>query len=158
MNENIKALYGNKIRVRVAGLCWKDDSLLLVNHSLYKGQDFWAPPGGGLDFGQRMEDCLKQEFMEETGLQINVDGFRFVAEFVNPPLHAIELFADVSISGGVLTTGYDPELTAEGQIIRAAKFVPWETVLAMPAQIKHGILKLCATVKELKTLTGFYRI
>ncbi|MBL7845220.1 MAG: NUDIX domain-containing protein [Cyclobacteriaceae bacterium] len=158
MDENIKALYGNSIRVRVCGLCWRDDSLLLINHSLYPGQDFWAPPGGGLEFGQRMEDCLTREFMEETGLQIRVDSFRFVAEFVNPPLHAIELFADVSITGGKLTTGSDPEMRADNQIIRAVEFVPWEALQAMPGHEKHGILKLCKTIKELKTLTGFHRI
>lgn len=158
MDQNVKTLYGNKVRVRVSGLCWKDDSLLLINHNLYQEHDFWAPPGGGLEFGQRIEEGLMREFMEETGLQIRVDGFRFVAEYVNPPLHAIELFADVSIVEGKLITGSDPEMNAENQIIRVVKFVPWETVKAIPEHGKHGILKLCKTIKELKTLAGFYRI
>lgn len=158
MKQNIEAHFGNKVRVRVCGLCWKDDSLLLINHRLYEGQDFWAPPGGGVEYSQPMEDCLKREFMEETGLQINVDSFRFVAEFVKPPLHAIELFADVSVTGGRLIRGVDPEMPAETQIIHAVEFVPWSTVQSIPEYEKHGILKLCKTVKELKTLTGFYRI
>jgi 8-oxo-dGTP diphosphatase len=158
MEQNIESHFGNKVRVRVCGLCWKDDSLLLINHSLYEGQDFWAPPGGGVEFGQPMADCLKREFLEETGLQIKVESFRFVAEFVNPPLHAIELFADVFITGGSLLKGVDPEMAVENQIIRAVEFVPWSTVQAIPGHEKHGILRLCKSIEDLKTLTGFYRI
>ncbi len=158
MDKNVNTLYGNKVRVRVSGLYWKENSLLLVNHNLYEGQDFWAPPGGGLDFGQHMEDCLKREFMEETGLQIKVNGFRFVTEFVNPPLHAIELFADVSVTGGRLSTGSDPEMQPENQIIKSVEFVPWDVIMAMPEAEKHGILKHCKTHEELKNLTGFYGI
>ncbi len=158
MEQHIEAQFGNKVRVRVCGLCWKGDSLLLINHRLYEKQDFWAPPGGGVEYGQDMNECLKREFLEETGLQINVNSFRFVAEFIKSPLHAIELFADVTVTGGSLITGLDPEMTSENQIIYAAEYVPWSTVQTLPEQEKHGILKLCKTVNELKTLTGFYRI
>ncbi|MBX2962409.1 MAG: NUDIX domain-containing protein [Cyclobacteriaceae bacterium] len=158
MDKNIETLFGNRLRVRVCGLCWKGDSLLLINHSLYPGQAFWSPPGGGIEVGQSKEECLEREFLEETGLAIKVLAFRFVAEFIKPPLHAIELFADVAAIGGNLMVGTDPEMMGNNQIIRSVQYLSWKTIQGIPAHEKHGILTHCKSIKELKTLTGFCRI
>src|SRR5688500_12756173 len=100
MNTELTTVYGNKIRVRVCGLCWQEDKLLMVNHSGIRDGDFWAPPGGGLEFGESLEQRLKQEFLEETGLAVSPGHFIFGSEFIQKPLHAIELFFNVSIVGG----------------------------------------------------------
>jgi 8-oxo-dGTP pyrophosphatase MutT (NUDIX family) len=31
---------------------------------------FWEFPGGGLDFGEKPEDCIKRELLEEMGLTV----------------------------------------------------------------------------------------
>jgi 8-oxo-dGTP diphosphatase len=98
MDQEITALYGKKVRVRVCGLCWEDNKLLLVNHRSLKPVNFWAPPGGGLEFGEKVENALKREFGEETGLEIAVTRFAFGCEYIQDPLHAIELFFHVKRS------------------------------------------------------------
>ena len=68
---------------------------------------------GGLQYGESMQECLKREFEEETGLQVKVKRFLFVNEFLQPPLHAVEFFFEVRITGGNLRTGTDPEAAAD---------------------------------------------
>ncbi len=158
MQETITSLYGNRTRIRVCGLCWKDDRLLMVNHRMVDQPRFWAPPGGGVEFGQRVAETLAREFLEETGLVISVAHFRFITEFIAPPLHALELFFDVRIIGGNLRTGTDPEMPPGEQLIQAVTFMDWVELMALPEAHRHGIFRHIDTVKDLQTLTGFYRI
>ena len=77
MNTEIAKIYGNKVRIRVCGLCWQADSLLMVNHSSLTNGDFWAFPGGGVEFGQTLDENLKREFMDETNLSIKTCSILF---------------------------------------------------------------------------------
>ena len=109
LNPNL-ASYSDKLRVRVCGICLQDNKLLLVRHQATIGNHaFWAPPGGGLEYGETVQECLKREFLEETGLQVEVIRFLYLNEFLQPPLHALELFFEVRVTGGTLRTGTDPE-------------------------------------------------
>ncbi|GAB3815467.1 hypothetical protein GCM10028895_09580 [Pontibacter rugosus] len=97
--------YADKLRVRVCGICIKEDKLLLVRHSnTIDNKAFWAPPGGGIEFGETMHQGLKREMLEETGLQVQVCRFLFVNEYVNPPLHAVEFFFEVAVEAGEIIT------------------------------------------------------
>lgn len=154
MEQKIADAYGNRLRVRVCGLCWDGDRLLLVNHQGVSGEDFWAPPGGGLEFGESVHDCLRKEFVEETGLSVAPGRFRFACEFIQAPLHAIELFFDVTETGGTLIKGDDPELP----IIKEVRFMTPSEIDALPALSRHGILRLVPSPADLRTLDGFFRI
>ncbi len=154
MDTSIAELYGNRVRVRVCGLCWEDGRLLLVNHRGLTPDDFWAPPGGGLEFGERAEERLQKEFMEETGLKIVVSRFLFVCEFVRHPLHAVELFFDVRAETTEATRGADPEL----DIISDVKFMTVEEIAAIADSRRHSIFGLTRSPDDLRTLTGFFRI
>lgn len=158
MKSEIIEKFGNQVRVRVCGLCWQDDHLLLINHvGLHKG-NFWAPPGGGIDFTQPATEALAQEFLEETGLRIKPVGLQFVCEYVNPPLHAVELFFSVQVTGGSLTRGTDPEMKEPNQLIEDVRFLSWAEILQINGSEKHGIFRFCKQAKDLRKLTGFYRI
>ena len=128
MNQEIINQYGNQLRVRVCGICVQDDKILLINHSgMNESDEFWSPPGGGLQFGETIEDCLKREFLEETKTIILVGDFLRINEFVKPPLHAIELFYEVKIVSGEIQIGFDPEM--QEQIIKDVKWLSFEEVL-----------------------------
>ena len=60
MEKEITEIYGSRVRVRVCGLCWKEDKLLMVKHKSLQKEGFWSPPGGGIDFGQSIEETLKK--------------------------------------------------------------------------------------------------
>ncbi len=132
--------FGNKVRVRVCGLCIEKEKVLLVNHnSLNEQNEFWSPPGGGLEFGQSSSANLKREFFEETGIIIEIENFLFVHEYLNPPLHAIELFFNVKRIGGNLKVGTDPELIVDKQIIIDARFVSIEEIKKIAENSLHQI-------------------
>ena len=154
MHNKINDVYGNRVRVRVCGLCWRGDNLLMVNHRGISAGDFWAPPGGGLEFGESAEERLRVEFREETGLIIDPAAFRFACEYVQKPLHAIELFFEVAETGGILEKGYDPELS----IIEAVQFMSPDEISNIQSEHRHGIFRRVQSPVELKTLTGFFRI
>ncbi|MBB6610020.1 NUDIX hydrolase [Pontibacter sp. Tf4] len=140
INPNAAA-YADKVRVRVCGICIQDEKLLLVRHqATIRNRDFWAPPGGGLQFGESLADCLKREFLEETGLIVEVGRFLFVNEFMQAPLHAIEFFFEVKATGGELITGHDPEATPEMQLIEEVAWKTKHQVREIPLPDKHRIL------------------
>ncbi len=154
MQPEINNIYGNKIRVRACGLCWQGDQLLMVNHQGITAGDFWAPPGGGLEFGESVDQRLRREFLEETGLHVSVGDFRFACEFIRGPLHAIELFFEVTAVKGALTKGNDPELA----IIQDVKFLAPPGIRDIPAPSLHGIFRFVPSAEDLKTLSGFFTI
>jgi len=153
MTPEIAEIYGNRVRLRVCGLCWQEDSLLLILHKM-GDNDFWAPPGGGVEYGETLEDALKREFLEETRLTVAVEKFLFGCEFIKTPLHAVELFFEVKKVGGVLESGYDPEL----QLIESARFLSWKNVKNIPEKSLHGIINKCPDLDSLRQLRGFYSI
>ncbi|WP_299821659.1 NUDIX hydrolase [uncultured Pontibacter sp.] len=149
LNPNAAA-YAEKLRVRVCGICIKNDKLLLVQHDHTIGNKaLWAPPGGGLHYGETMQQCLKREVLEETGLQVEVNRFLFMNEFLQPPLHALEFFFEVSITAGEPVTGTDPEAPADQQLIKQVKWLPIKEILAIPLQDKHKVLQYLISLDDL---------
>jgi 8-oxo-dGTP diphosphatase len=154
MEAELAKIYGNKVRVRACGICWRENQLLMVCHKAVTETRFWSPPGGGVEFGDSIEATVKKEFMEETGLAISVGSFLFGCEYIEKPIHAIELFYNVSIQGGSLRCGFDPEF----QIIELVKFMDFEEIKKMPVSEVHGVFRITETSDDLKHLRGFYRI
>ena len=145
MNKELIRQYGNQLRVRVCGICVQSGKVLLINHSgMNESGEFWSPPGGGLEFGESIEDCLKREFLEETNTVISVGKFLTVREFLKPPIHAIELYYEVKIESGNIKKGFDPEM--DYQIIKDIQWLSFEDVLGKEegrfAEVLVGIASL----------------
>jgi 8-oxo-dGTP diphosphatase len=128
--------YGGKIRIRVCGVCERGDQVLLINHRGITDNDiFWSVPGGGVEFNETLEDALKREFLEETGLEIKVCEFLGIFEFIENNFHAIELFYKVNIIGGNELLGVDPEL--EINIFEELKWMPKKEIVKLEKSEKH---------------------
>jgi len=158
MDSPITTLYGKRVRVRVCGLCWRGDALLMVNHSGLHAGNFWAPPGGGIEFGQTAEETIIREFEEETGIQVSLGRFLFVCEFIQEPFHAIELFFEVLYPEGELITGIDPEMKNAKQIIDDVRWMPWSAIKTVPEENLHGVFRLCQKPEDLMHLNAYCRI
>ena len=151
------AAYGAKLRVRVCGICIQNDKLLLVRHgSTVNNTAFWAPPGGGLQYGETLQACLKRELQEETGLEVQVERFLFINEFLQPPLHAVEFFFEAKITGGVLSTGTDPEAATGEQLIEHVQWLKLKELQAIPFKDKHRVLQLLLSLDDLLGLNHYF--
>lgn len=158
MKKEISENFGGSLRVRVCGILVNEQGVLMVRHKGLSSEGyFWIPPGGGMTFGQSAVDCLKKEFLEETGLIISVEEFMFVNEFQGPPLHAVELFFKVKQSGGQLTVGYDPEFGPEDQIIEAVQFFTQKDIEREQGPQIHSIFNKVRNPEQLLNLKGYFQ-
>jgi 8-oxo-dGTP diphosphatase len=156
MHNDIEAVYGNRVRVRVCGLHWVGNSLLVINHRHLSSNSFWSPPGGGIEPGFTAQEALIKEFKEETELNVEVGKHLFTCEFIIQPLHAIELFFEIKSATGRIQIGADPE--TEVQIIDEVCFKDYGWLQALPPSQKHGIFSLASTPNELKKLNGYIQL
>lgn len=158
MRAKIDELYGGKVRVRACGMCWQGNALVLVNHRGLGSPDFWSPPGGGIEFGETAEATVIREFKEETGLEVAVENFLFACEYIDLPLHAVELFFQVTLIGGTLGTGNDPEMNANEQIIQDVRFWSYPALQNMEEHAKHAVLNHFNDAEKLKSAVGYIKI
>lgn len=100
------------IRLAVRGLLLRDDRLLMVNAWGGGRSDLLCAPGGGADIHASLEDNLKREIYEETGLGVSVGAVALVNEFHDParPFHQVDVyFRCTYLSGDPDQDWTDPE-------------------------------------------------
>lgn len=118
-------IYKNKTRIRVNGLLFDNDAILLAQiKSPVSNELVWMPPGGGLRFGEEIGACLRREFREETGLEVSMDSLVAINELVKPPFHALEMYFKVQQTSGTLALGNDPEHPDDKQVLKDLRWVP----------------------------------
>ncbi len=157
IKEEVDNLYGNRVRVRVCGICVQEEKILLIHHNgVGRKGSLWAPPGGGLEFGESAEQTLIREYKEETGLDIMVKEFLFVNEYFDTTLHAIELFFRIEITGGILAKGSDPEMSVHKQIIQELRYWSMEEISVQDPLLFHSILLNREKIGDLIRQAGFF--
>ena len=73
--------FTKRFNVRVYGVCIEDGKLL-ISDELQGGKCFTKLPGGGLEFGEGIGDCLRREFTEELQAEIEVKELFYVNDFL----------------------------------------------------------------------------
>ncbi len=59
-------------RLSVRAVFYSQDHILLCKH--YDERGFWyITPGGGVEYGETLEDAFHRELMEEVGLQAHME-------------------------------------------------------------------------------------
>jgi len=74
------------IRIRVAGILIRENKILLVRHEK-NGKSYFLLPGGGVEYGETLEEGLIREFQEEVGLPIQVGPLVLVHDSIPPDRH-----------------------------------------------------------------------
>jgi len=126
--------------VRVYGILIDNQNRVLVSDEFIRGNYFTKFPGGGLEFGEGTRECLKREFMEETGLDVTVGDHIYTTDIFqisafNSRHQIISIYyyvhCDVPTDFEVKTTRFDfaPEAVsdANGQA-EVRRWVSLETI------------------------------
>ena len=108
-------LFSNKNRILVA-----------EGYDPIKGETFYRPLGGGIEFGERSEETICRELMEEIGVELKQDTLKYLGAVENIftfngiPGHEIVLVYDGALEDSRL---YDQAVIigkeANGEEIRA---------------------------------------
>jgi ADP-ribose pyrophosphatase YjhB (NUDIX family) len=156
ISKEIESKFGHHLRIRVNGVLIEKNKILLVKHKMGTNRDFWSTPGGGMQFGSSAQENLVREFLEETGLKIEVEDFLFVHEFLDHPLHAIECFFAVKRISGTATLGEDPELAAADQILADISWMTLEELKCLDNKSIHPIFLRIKSLSELVLCKGYF--
>jgi len=105
---------GNKFNVSVSKLSFRPSVYAVIIENgkilLSKQWDGYDFPGGGMDLGETIEETLRREAMEETGIEIKIgrviacENSFFKLPFTGNYVHSILMYFLCDNNGGVLTT------------------------------------------------------
>ncbi len=159
IQQLVEKTYGNRYRLRVNGLILKDDSLLMVKNLGVGPKGYlWTPPGGEPAFGEKLEIALEREVFEETGILSKTKEFRFFSEYINLPLHAVELFFLVDHQAGELKLGTEPELGKSVQGLGDVKWLSFDEINEIHRDEKHQIFRIFDSKEKLLAKSGFIQL
>ena len=116
-------------QIRPLALCLfhnKNRILVAEGYDPIKGETFYRPLGGGIEFGERSEETICRELMEEIGVELKQDTLKYLGvvenifTFTGTPGHEIVLVYDGALEDSRL---YDQAVIigkeANGEEIRA---------------------------------------
>lgn len=122
MEENNK-----KIHLGVYGVHQKDGAILVIRKARGPYTGLFDLPGGSINFGEKLEECLAREIQEETGAQLTQASLLGVNEYrcqytkedgTTKDFHHIGIYYSAEISIGQLKN------SADGEDSLGAVFIP----------------------------------
>ncbi|GAA58190.1 nudix hydrolase 1 [Pseudoalteromonas sp. BSi20652] len=104
----------NVVRVGVAVIIMRQNTILLGERIGAHGANTWATPGGHLEFGESVEQCAIREVFEETGLKVSkITKLDFTNDiFTAQNKHYITLYVKADFEGG------EPELKEPNKCLK----------------------------------------
>lgn len=74
-------MISKRFNVRIYGLCINHLNEVLICDEHYADQYFTKFPGGGLEFGEGIIQCLKREWKEELNIEIEILSHFYTTDF-----------------------------------------------------------------------------
>ena len=94
-------------QIRPLAICLfhnKNRILVAEGYDPIKGETFYRPLGGGIEFGERSEETICRELMEEIGVEVKADSLKYLGTLEN-------IFIFNGIPGHEIVMVYDGELS-----------------------------------------------
>jgi ADP-ribose pyrophosphatase YjhB (NUDIX family) len=125
-------LLNPKFLVGVTGLVLDEEGRVLLLRHTYRRSKPWGLPGGGLRPRESLEDCLRREIREETGLEVEIDALLSVAAHFDRRL--VDMIFLCKLLPGYSLAGF----RANSEVTEARYFPPDE----LPEGMTRGQRKL----------------
>ncbi len=119
--------------VRPTGILIEDGRILIVKQEVSEQRN-WSLPGGTLEFGETIEQCLVREIEEETGLDVRIKDLLYICDRFRHLNHHIVHIAFLVERVGKKPSSMSWKQTDEN-MVREIKMVPVEELT------KHGFSK-----------------
>ena len=97
------------VRISAKAVIVADGRVLLLKHRDSVG-DWYSLPGGGQKHGETLEEAVRRECLEETGLQVRMGRLLFVRDYIaqhhefadeDGEAHQVELMFECELVDGV---------------------------------------------------------
>ncbi len=97
--------------IRVAAVVERDGSILLVRHQKPDREPYWVLPGGRLEPGETIPECVERELAEETQLTARFSEVLYVSEFMRDGRHTVDVTVRAAADENAeAALGSDPEV------------------------------------------------
>ncbi len=80
----MKRHYPDQPIVGVGAVVFKGDEVLLVRRGKEPGLGEWSLPGGAVEVGETLEEALRRELREETGIEVEILGLSAFLDRIFP--------------------------------------------------------------------------
>ena len=90
-----------KLSIRPAAIIIKDNKLLMVKTRKH-GEEYYLLLGGGIEYGETIEEALKREVLEETGFIVKILKPVYINEYIhrdNKSKRVVNIFFITKILG-----------------------------------------------------------
>ncbi len=76
-------------RLGVGAIVVRDETLLMVKRDEEPARGLWSVPGGHVESGEYLQDAVRREVKEETGLDVDIDRLVGIFEILGDPHYVI---------------------------------------------------------------------
>lgn len=113
--------------VSVDAIIIEEGKILLIKRGMDPFKGYWALPGGYVDWDETVEEGVKREVLEETGL--SVKSLKFVGLYSNPDRHSKQC----------ITIAYVVDVQGNIKVGDDAVDFKWQAIESMPElAFDHG--------------------
>ena len=106
--------------VRVTGILIENDKILILQQRLSESRS-WSLPGGRLERGETLEQGLKREIKEETGLDVHIEKLLYLCDVNSSGNTILHITFLLSRTGGKIIL---PTNEYDANPIHDVRFVP----------------------------------